>query len=505
MNFDTNREVPESLYISLTSRNNPDGVTNSEILTQFAQPLRFARDRFEVGLLSTGFTTDSHTELQSNVTTSSSLFPGYKEPTVTKLTVTKTRDEIFFFATEDVNNVTVAKKFYFVAFVEKEEPEGKVFFILQNNNMDESQFIFFPSDLGSLLGFPFRRCFSAGEYYANEIAETASLEKIKPQQKFEIELITLQEQRDLIQVYERQEFLMYYKCVGTDDRTNFFTNVSKKLRERGYLIDFSWDKDLKSIIKVQTLSNHSEDFIILPKELLSCLNFENDMFNVGVHTSTEPFDQEKFKEIKENDFIWFRLRYWFANRFPMGEPVTIEHRDVISTINNALRKYSARSMSFAMENGALKFSAVDENVKVVLPPLVNKYFGFSESAEFPTSEEINVDKQVEEEEEKDEFIEEKTAEGEIISSDQGSHVFILTNVTENQFHGDKMLPAIRVIPTPEANNKFREIYSPVIYQPLTCSDVSQLRVKFTDAFGRQLRFKEGTETTLQLHFKSKYA
>ena len=511
----------ESLYVMLSSRNNPHGVANGEIITQFATPLNFPRDRFEVGLLNVSFTPDEEKSNQKLVAVQAKklpvlrtineeptkLFPNLKPPTVQKLTVSKTHDELFYFVTEDINKVFQPNNFYFTTFSTKAPPNGNVFLTLKNNISDGNDFALFPSNLAKALGFTKRRVFPPGEFLASEIAKTELLSSFAKDTKFNVDLVKLEDRQNLIEVKEEIESLIYYKVTDVSDYKKFFTDFCNKLGKRGFDLSISWYSDDKAVLEFKSATNRSEDYIVLSEQLAECLNFENDTFHVGIHTATEPFNLKAFQSIKVNDVLWSRICIFYASLYPMNEPASMKHEDVLEEINKALGadRLPEDKIEFLVDEEAyLTVNDIGKTTTVQLPTAVNIYFGFEKAATFANGTRLALTQEIVVEEEEEEYDEEKQAEGEILPTDGGSHVFVLTNITENQLSGSRRLPAIRMIPMPEENKRYCETYSPVIYQALNCADVSKLRVRFTDQYGRQIKFKEGTETAVQLHFRPKY-
>ena len=510
----------ESLYILLSSRNNPQGVDNSEIITQFAAPLNFLRDRFEVGLLNVSFTPEGNKNEEIPVVVQtiqsqllpvlneepSKLFPNLKAPVIEKLTVSKTHDELFYFVTEDVNKVFQPKNFYFTTFSTKAPPNGNVFLIFKNNISDGNDYVLFPSDLSKALGFTKRRIFPPGEYFGNETATTESLSKFPKDTKFEADLIKLQDRQNLIEVKEEIESLIYYKVTDVSNYKAFFTDFCTKLAKRGFDLKISWDEMDKAIVEFRSATNRTEDYIVLSQILIDCLNFENDTFHVGIHTATNPFNLKAFKTIKSNNVLWSRICIYYASVYPMNEPEEINHDCVIQEINRALAadRIPEDKIEFTVDETYLTVSEIETTTTIQLPQAVNTYFGFEKGTYFTNGTRMALKQEIVDEEEEEEYNDEKTAEGEILPEDVGSHVYVITNVTENQLSGSRPLPAIRMLSLPEENKRYSETFSPVIYQPLNCADVSTLRVRFTDQYGRQIKFQEGTETVAQLHFRPKY-
>ena len=511
---DYSYEVAENLYVTLSSRNNPRGVDNSEIVTHFSQPLKLSREQYEVGLVSVCFTPEEKTKrvrrsAEDNTKLPLKLFPNLIVPDVKDITIKKTNEELFRFMMEVNDQSEKKEKFYFTALNTKAPPMGKVFFTLKNKATNVQEYLLFPSSFASAMGFPQRRIFPPGEYFANEIATTENLQAIASDAEFTLKRVTMNDGQNLISVTEEEETLYYFIPDEIKDRRQFFNSLTSFLLEKGYRLGFDFDDDGYATLEVMSTSRRATDYIRMDDRLIKCLGFGSTKFHVGQHKSKAPFNEQEFQKLEPEEVFWFGMAVYTQSDIPMDEPQNLELDSVVKTLNNALAstRHDSSAISFGYDDGYLEVMTMPENATVTLPSLLSDYFGIDKTIKFTKGTRVPLVEELVEEEEQEEYElehKEKTEEKEKFLEMEMDEVQVMTNVVSNQQIGHRQQPVIRSIVLDDNKETVKQVFPSVLYLPVTGEDVQTIRLRLTDPIGRQFTCKKGTVTSAQLHFKSKF-
>jgi len=81
-------------------------------------------------------------------------------------------------------------------------------------------------------------------------------------------------------------------------------------------------------------------------------------------------------------------------------------------------------------------------------------------------------------------------------------LIVTCSAVKNQYFGDRQYQLLRVLDLPrEYINQTHMSFSPILYVPLESDDITQVRVRLLDEFGRLLNF-DNNPVQITLHFRA---
>ena len=153
-------------------------------------------------------------------------------------------------------------------------------------------------------------------------------------------------------------------------------------------------------------------------------------------------------------------------------------------------------------NGDKATSQMRAGDSVQLPKAINKQLGLDEDFVFVIDYE-HQSKQTNQVESFERPESEPEIETEVVQIERIAKQLLVTcSAVKNQYFGDRQYPILRILDlSQEYIKQTQSTFSPILYVPLESDDITQVRIRLLDEFGRLLNFGNNP-VQLTLHFRA---
>ena len=517
----------EAMITVLKNSANPESKrTDSDIYYQLTSPLQFQPNSYEVALLQLTYkpkqsasntvqpsSTDPTArwvprkrrrklQLHERPVLPDPVFPGYRPAVKRKIIVQKRDKNITDFINRfntDIGNLNDMELSIKLA---GSTDKGVTW--LKVVNSDLSRVYYLSRDLANMLKQRRVQC-RAGTFVGGDVLTQSDFNKFGLSSDLSILVVDYKYSNSIITITEPKQSLFAFNKPAGEMYQNFLNNIATDLLKLDFIVNFSFDADKKCTVDVKGNNLQSAyDHLVISSNLLSCMGFSQDRFQLGVHRATVAFDETKFNLITTTDTVFVRLTFTDVENIFMAEPKSNHVIDVLTELNTsiALQKYSTTNIGFYYADGYIVLNEdIPENVTVKLPDLLCKYFGIPLQSSFTPGSKFPTEKEVIEEEEQLEYV--HKGESWIKPSTSHQKLLITSNVVKAQLYGDNVIGLLReVVMSSDYNNVTRIDFNPVWYLPVCCEGVSVLQVNFMDE--NLLPVQLDGETSVTLGFRSHY-
>ena len=495
--------------MSLSSKNNPEGMSNSELLLFFPMCRRFLRHTYELGLLSLSFTPAAKDTplVRKSRSSAAPLFPSANVQSTQHIKFKKeTTDLLSFFSA--FSRVVQPHGIKPIAATIPSPPNKDLFIEIQNQTEDLNTYILLPLGLANLFKLPQRQIWH-GRLLANGFCSQAEFNEIEMNKEFDIQIVTPSSAGNRIICEEQIDSMFFIRAPSTESHAGFFSKISDKFFQLGYSVAFDFNDKENCRVSVFGLTRVKDEFIVIPQEIADALGLQSTHLSSGVHESLQPFQMDKFKLIKEGDRLWFTYVRLYTTVYPMMEP-TKDYQSMIRAINVALNENYLPYMriKFAYEGDDLVLTDGPDTIRVELPKAVNEFYNFlSPGTFFHKGTRQRLPKSI-----RDEIAEatiEREEQGvnpqhELVDGEPPHHV-VQCNVIDNGIVGGHDFPTIRVLHNTLDHDKGQISWAgePVIYLPLDREHLYYIKLRLISEKGSLLNLDPKSETTANLVFRQR--
>lgn len=464
------------------------------------------------------------------------LFPNLKPSIITKFTYTKLDMDLNTFFIQ-FNKQALDKTFplQFIQMMIHFKPL-EICCQLFAKPIRENVFVQIPSEVAAVFKFN-RYRFSAGQYCSYENTTQDDFSAIPLNSSFDFlteEFPTMENVLTLWEGYE--EIYPFRKDVALGDGKtfrHFFDRLNASMAQAHWKLAITFPDDNvvadtpNTRAQLEFIGN-AQEYIVLPSEITEVLGFTQDQFSSGVYRSEFDINTKAYEAIEDMVYMYVRSFLIFSHKFAMNEPLEIEVSYVVHEINLTLARnlYSdTRGIQFVLQDGILSVPSLREDMKIQLPVLVNKYFGFDDDFVFVQGTRAPVREELLQEEELEEMIEEGQDVIYPEPSEPAKRLLVLCNLIQNSFYGSRIFPLLRMTDLPVAppllasetaitmTDKSKEIadktykievrqnFLPILYLPLDQSSFQIVRIHLVTEYGQLLPVDDQSTTVAELHFK----
>lgn len=510
--------LEDSMLMVLKSKANPEGFTDrSDIIYMLPNIYSFPRN-CEVALRTLTYTPNTelpegqrplkerrvvktrrrHVHFHERPLPHPPIFPGYVPPVVATRPIPKTENSLISFITKF--NETIGPTIgvtLIIAFtvVNREE----MIIHLNYNEINQNKYLFVSPQLAEVLGFN-RTQFTRGRFVASTSVTQASFEEYDLNANFAVSVVEDKYFESTMKLRQRFDSLFGFRKL-TMNFVTFFESVKTYLAQCGFRLTFSFDATKRCTLHVEgTPIDHEQDYLVISRNLLECLGFNYDKFALGTYQSAVPFDEAKFTALLQDELIFFRYAVHFDLFLILQEPASMNLIDVLHQINTTLEKqrYQDYNAVFSYTNGNLLLTGPPEHVAILLPPKIEEYFGIAAGTWFTAGVPVSTGREVLDQEEEVEVIEDDAAGS---APSHSKKLLITSNVVRGSVYGDKTVELLREVTMSEEYKKECRIeFNPVIWLPVCCKQVNQIRVNFCDEENRPIKF-DSKETSATIEFR----
>ena len=368
-------EEKSHIQMSLSSRNNPTGMSNNELLVVFPTTRRFRKPLYELALLDLTFTPAKENTVRSEpahaVTFESDNFRGVQHIKFQK----DTSDLMSFFST--FSKLVVPHGIKPIASTIQSGSDVDLFIQIQSEIEDLNTYIMFPLSLANLFKLPARQIWK-GTLLASEICSQVDFNEIAMGTEFDVQIVTSESAENRIICEEEVEQMFFMRAPSTKNKTDFFTQISNQFYRLNYSVIFDFSDPNNSKVSVYSLRRTPNDLVIIPQALADALGLETRRLYSGVHESHQPFQTDKFELIEEGERLWFTFHRYYTTIYSMVEPKTKDYEKMIRAINVSMNEnyLPYLRIKFSYEGDGLRLSDGPDTIKVTLPKAVNEFYKF---------------------------------------------------------------------------------------------------------------------------------
>lgn len=495
------REETESLQshvVTVSSQDEP-GNTATNFIVRLSRPIKTPLNLYDVGLLSIRM---EEIENQQSVAVQSeapigSLFPGWVKPDIRQYSFSVKRTNLPRKVMTQLDE-WAQKNLIPLRLGALLCEDDTVLFHIKNTSKKQERIVL-PSEIAKLFGFRLRS-FELGTHWSETSIGKDSIDLIDPANKYIFETIEHPYKDSLITV-ERLYSERFYIPYKMQDYHSFLEAVEEEFKLEGYKLQVDINILGYCEIRLDSRSGKLDEYVVFPDKLAQAMGFSYSLFEVGSHAASSEFDHNIFNSFKNNERLYFEIGTYRQFFVQMSEPVSLLYTDVLHELNSVFERFNYDDLrpTFVVENGKLNILNVPEKTFITLPKRVIDFFQVNPTTVFKAETSVEVGEPIVEEEK--ELEAEQRGEGEIppVSSVQTTRLLVLVDVAGYEFYRGRMLPLVQEL---EFDNKslVNVVFNPVLYVPLNCSQVNQIRFQLVDEYAREISLPL-TETILKLHFK----
>ena len=375
---------------------------------------------------------------------------------------------------------------------------------LEFKTTDPKRVLYISKDFAEMLKFK-RYQFPSGTFTGTDVVRQSDFNQFSFNSDLSMTLVDYKYQQSIVDVIAPAQAMFFLNKREGESYVSFFSRLSDKIGEVDFVVAFSFDASKRCTVKVDGNTWMSaKDHIVLSSNILTCLGFTQEKFELGEFTSELAFNEISFNSMPSSEGVFVRVEATTLVPIYMHEPRTNSIRDVIMELNKSFLSQLASDhyITFYYADG---FIVLNENlspkVTVKLPNLLCSYFGipmnsmFKAGTKFPTLKEI-----VEEEEE---LGYEEKGEGHVTPIIINPKMLITSNVVKAQLYGDNIVPYLRdIVLSQNYKNSCVIEFNPVRYLPVCCEQLRNFVIEFLDENLQPIQL-EG-ETSVTIEFRPRY-
>ena len=374
-------------------------------------------------------------------------------------------------------------------------------------NTEENQYILLPEAIAEAFGFR-RRVFAKGRYASEfPVSISTTISGLNARQTYDLQTITFTNDDDNLIIFNRHcaenTVIWHDKDESIETFLSKIVNAAKALN---YDVEFELSEDTCTL-KFETNSKNTSKYIKLPVILCDLLHFNNkNKFGPGAHVSEWDYDKQTWANLKNKQRFIIEFGQLQEIKIPMKNPSGTSYPEVLRAINKALSEldYDDARPEFKVKDGHIIMEYEDDDIAIKLPPVISTYFNIPTSTFFVKTSRYPVRDIVREEEIKFNMLHElRSTKSRIPVEQDQRYATILIDIIENQPYGNQMVPVLDQFPWDFKSDMSYKKNS-VIYLPLNCDVVSQIRVSLTNEVLQLNPSIKEYNSILRLHFRPRF-
>jgi len=494
------RGAPPSHVVTVTS----DDDNCANFLSRLPQPLDLDYGMYEVGLLDfrlfqRGSSNSSPADLPLGDAQGTKLFPNLVPPQVDHFKYQYHNKSSILEFIGDFNAQTTAANYpvkivgYFIS-------KTDLICEIKVTTLDVNEHIVLPPQIAKTLGFR-RRCVYLGSFMGEYPVTNDNLKNLQDKVIYNLELVKYPYKDNLINL-DRMYTELVSIAFRMQEYREFINKMVEDIRKYGYRLTINFLENGLTEIKYESV-NTQDEYVIFPSKLTQCLGFTIQKFNVGTHTSSVPFDSQKFQKFKQFEKFVFEFRRYHTIPLAMDEPSSTDIPTILTTINSTFGKWNYDELrpEFTISDGKIAIANIDPGIRIRLPKILNKFLGIDENAEFNSANHFVLGTNIIEEEKEIEFKETDVEVPVVVppEPDGDKDILILVDIIQNQMYANKMCPILQQIVW-DGKSNIHVSFRSVLYVSLNSEHISFIRVQLRDQYLREIR-ADNFSAILRLHFK----
>ena len=369
-----------------------------------------------------------------------------------------------------------------------------------------NQILIFPEEISKALGFN-QTSFLPGRTHSYEPVDNAKLDEIPSEEQltFLIPHFHQDYTQNIMTVNTTSQYIQKFKLEFGKKHNNivtFLTQLRASFTQDRHIpvnIGFRATEDTNSIhgkSLIQFTGKENEELVI-PVELAKTLGFTTNIFTRGDHNSPNDVDVEEFHRIPDETDLYFKIKNKLEYKFPLEEPDDRKLDAIMASVNMGLVVLGL-TIKFDVDGDKCTTQmTADDSVK--LPSSINRQLGLADDFVFTLDYKHENKQEIAfEQPDSEPVIEMESVQIERISK----QLIVTCSAVKNQYFGESQYPVLRILNLPqEYINQTQITFSPILYVPLESDDITQVRVRLLDEFGRLLNFGNNP-VQLTLHFRA---
>ena len=470
------------------------------------QPLHVPRTCYEVGLMdfklfsSSPSTSETPLNIQpaeQATTVQASLFTNAASPVITSLPYIYHPKENVMQLYKSISDDLKALNYPLEFRVEFVKPGMAIFNLIVET--DENEYVLLPQQVADTFGFR-RRLFSKGRYNSEYIVPWTQVNGWRDLKTYDMKTATFAASDNLITMKRKCPSMVYTWYEYGDTIKQFLDRLCEGAQRIGtnITLDLTDDK-----ITMKYEASNKNETIKLPDTIADLLHIgTKTTFTPGTYAAEDPYDTTIFSELRNGEAFVIEVFKTLEVQIPMDEPSDYSYPEVLNTINSAFTEYNFDNLhpQFVVQDGQIMMICEDY-VQVKLPSGVCRYFGipeehyFNVAAPMPVNEAIQMAELI-----LIELQQPHMAESKVPVDRNARELLVLIDIIENQAYGNRMVPVLDQISW-DYKSAIKAARDPVVYMPLNCDVLSNVRVTLTNEILQILPFLRSHQAVLKLHFR----
>jgi len=377
---------------------------------------------------------------------------------------------------------------------------------------DPNTVLIFPVEIANALGFT-QPSFVAGKTHSYTPVDDAKLEEIPATTNliFFVQPIPPNYKENLMTVNTTAQYILEFVMKFSDRhnniisfltqlRTKFTTNVHIPVKIGFMVSDDEESIQGKSYIEFNGKENEE---LVIPEAIAKTLGFTTNIIVPGKHNSPNDVNVQEFQKVDDGTVLHFKIKTKLQYKFPMDEPGSRRLDAIMDSVNFSFYTLGL-PISFNVD-GDKATSQMKIGDSVQLPKAINTQLGLGEDFVFQADYE-HQSKQTNQINQEESF-ERPDIEPEVVTESVqieriAKQLIVTCSAVKHQYFGDRQYQLLRVLDLPrEYINQTHMTFSPILYVPLESDDITQVRVRLLDEFGRLLNF-DNNPVQITLHFRA---
>jgi len=371
---------------------------------------------------------------------------------------------------------------------------------------DPNTILIFPQEISQALGFS-QNSFLAGKTHSYTPVDDSKMDAIplNTELLFFLQTIPKNYKENIMTINTSSHYILTFTLdfsKGQDNIVTFLTQLRAKFTENVHIpvnIGFRLTPDLESIQGKSFIEfkGKENEQLVLPEAIAKALGFTTNIITPGEHNSPNNVNVQEFQNIIDGTELHFKIRNTIQYNFPVDEPVNRRLDAIMDSVN----------MGFITLGLPIRFNVNGDKVtsqmkigdSVQLPKAINRQLGLEDNFIFV----LDYEHQDNQEELFERPESEPELETEVVQIERIAKQLIVTcSAVKNQYFGDRQYPILRILDlSQEYIKQTQSIFSPILYVPLESDDITQVRIRLLDEFGRLLNFGNNP-VQLTLHFRA---
>jgi len=367
-----------------------------------------------------------------------------------------------------------------------------------------NEYLLLPEDIANVFGYR-RRLFGTGTYVSEYLSSPDSVNILTDRELYPMKLLTFTSQVNLIKLKRRCAEMAVTWFRAKTSFPDFLKFVSDSIKLYDYNFELAVVDNNHISLKFDSDRKDPYEYLKLPVLLMEMFGFtESAIFKPGEYKSNAPYSEDIFKDLVPNEQFMIELNKFQDVLIPMKQPTDKSYESVIRALNESFDEWNFDDSRpiFYLEDGHLYMSPnCEDEIHIQLPPAVCEYFGFPTTEIFIADRGVPVNETIrnEERDKVERQIFPAIASHMPIENDD-REILVLLDIIENQIYGECMAPVLQDLQW-NLNTDLRKNIDSVLYLPLNCDVVTQIRVTLTDEKLHKLTNLNKYISILKLHFR----